>query len=119
MGNMDIKGWIEKVDVELEIFEMGDITLNDNTHIYFKIIDEKEFNKQIEKEKSDTKMENESSKRDYKQEKLDSMRKRYYIVARLHYILNGIIENSLSDEQLDKVFKELETTMELVNKMRR
>ena len=48
---VDIKD-IDKIEMELELFEMGYIQLKDGTRLYFRFIEEDEYYKAIEVEKA-------------------------------------------------------------------
>jgi len=48
---MDYTSQVKNLEMEVELFELGEITLQDNSKVFFKIISEKEYNEIIQLEK--------------------------------------------------------------------
>jgi len=48
---MDYTEQVKSLEMETELFNLGEITLKDNTKVFFKIISEKDFNERIQREK--------------------------------------------------------------------
>lgn len=48
---MDYTEQVKSLEMETELFNLGEITLKDNTKVFFKIISEKEYNEIIQLEK--------------------------------------------------------------------